>query len=78
MDLTNNVKTIAYSRPVAIPTGVALEAVKRGLDTSFAQVLHEKDPTVKLDDPHASLGNYSRFQQIYDVTQAAIGTRIFS
>ena len=78
MDLTNNVKTIAYSRPVAIPTGVALEAVKRGFDTSFAQVLHEKDPRVKLDDPHASLGNYSRFQQIYDVTHAAIGTSIFS
>ncbi len=65
-------RIVAYSRPVVIPTEIALEALQRGPDTLYAQVLQEKDPRVDKNDPHTGLGDYSRQQQLFDITSAVI------
>ncbi len=61
-----------YSKPVVVPTDVALETLQMNGDILYAHVLRKRIPTVDLANPHLSLGNYSRGQQLYDVTMAAL------
>ncbi len=72
IDLQSEKIKVAYSKPVVIPTDIALEALRRGPNTLYASVLQEKDPRINLDDPQSSLGRYSRAQQLLDVAQTII------